>query len=57
MTPFAWEVEGEVNEYVARVSGELAGAGHRVLIIAPSESGALVRDSRRALRSRPGGSC
>ena len=27
VTPFAWEVAGEVNQYVARVSGELAAAG------------------------------
>jgi hypothetical protein len=53
VTPFAWEVGGEVNEYVAKVSGELARRGHRVLIIAPSEDGALVRDSRRAIRSSP----
>jgi glycosyltransferase involved in cell wall biosynthesis len=51
VTPFAWEVAHEVNEYVARVSGELARRGHRVLIIAPSESEALVRDSRRAIRN------
>jgi len=53
VTPFAWEVANEVNEYVARVSEELARAGHRVLIVAPSQSGALVRDSRRAIRARP----
>jgi glycosyltransferase involved in cell wall biosynthesis len=53
VTPFAWEVGGEVNEYVARVSAELARRGHRVLIIAPSEQSTLVRDSRKALRSRP----
>jgi glycosyltransferase involved in cell wall biosynthesis len=53
VTPFAWEVANEVNDYVARVSDELAARGHRVLIIAPSDSSALVRDSRRALRSRP----
>jgi predicted metal-dependent phosphoesterase TrpH/glycosyltransferase involved in cell wall biosynthesis len=51
VTPFAWEVAHEVNDYVAQVSGELARRGHRVLIIAPSQSGALVRDSRRAIRS------
>jgi glycosyltransferase involved in cell wall biosynthesis len=51
VTPFAWEVAHEVNEYVARVSGELARRGHRVLIVAPSESGVLVRDSRRAIRN------
>jgi glycosyltransferase involved in cell wall biosynthesis len=50
VTPFAWEAANEVNQYVARVSDELARRGHRVLIIAPSESTKLVRDSRRALR-------
>jgi glycosyltransferase involved in cell wall biosynthesis len=53
VTPFAWEVGGEVNEYVSRVSDELVRRGHRVLIIAPSENGSLVRDSRRAIRSDP----
>jgi predicted metal-dependent phosphoesterase TrpH/glycosyltransferase involved in cell wall biosynthesis len=53
VTPFAWEADNEVNQYVARVSGELAERGHRVLIIAPSESGSLVRDSRKAIRSAP----
>ena len=52
VTPFAWEAPNEVNEYVAAVSDELAGRGHRVLVIAPSESNGLVRDSRRALRAR-----
>ena len=51
VTPFAWEVSHEVNDYVARVSHELSRRGHRVLIIAPSESGALVRDTRRAIRN------
>jgi glycosyltransferase involved in cell wall biosynthesis len=50
VTPFAWEVAHEVNDYVARVSDELARRGHRVLIVAPSQSGALVRDTRRAIR-------
>jgi glycosyltransferase involved in cell wall biosynthesis len=53
VTPFAWEARNEVNDYVAGVSAELARAGHRVLVIAPSESATLVRDSRRALRSSP----
>jgi glycosyltransferase involved in cell wall biosynthesis len=52
VTPFAWETENEVNQYVARVSDELASRGHSVLIIAPSESSDLVRDSRRAIRNR-----
>jgi hypothetical protein len=53
VTPFAWEVANEVNEYVARVSAELSARGHRVIVIAPSESAALVRDSRRAIRGHP----
>jgi glycosyltransferase involved in cell wall biosynthesis len=51
VTPFAWEVDHDVNRYVARVSDELATRGHRVLILAPSESSALVRDTRRAIRN------
>jgi glycosyltransferase involved in cell wall biosynthesis len=53
VTPFAWEARNEVNDYVAGVSAELAKAGYRVLVVAPSESSALVRDSRRAIRSNP----
>jgi predicted metal-dependent phosphoesterase TrpH/glycosyltransferase involved in cell wall biosynthesis len=53
VTPFAWEARNEVNDYVAGVSAELARAGHRVLVIAPSESATLVRDSRRQIRSSP----
>jgi glycosyltransferase involved in cell wall biosynthesis len=51
VTPFAWEASNEVNEYVARVSEELARRGHQVLVVAPSESPALVRDTRRAVRA------
>ncbi len=51
VTPFAWEVSHEVNDYVARVSHELSRRGHRVLVIAPSESEALVRDTRQAIRN------
>jgi predicted metal-dependent phosphoesterase TrpH/glycosyltransferase involved in cell wall biosynthesis len=51
--PFAWESANEVHEYVWRVSQELSGRGHRVLVIAPSTSAELVRDSRRAIRSQP----
>ena len=39
----------EVNEFVARTSGDLAARGHRVVIAAPSESRAEVRESRRAI--------
>ena len=53
VSPFALEASSEVGGYVERISGALAARGHRVLIIAPSHSAALVRDSRRALRSDP----
>jgi glycosyltransferase involved in cell wall biosynthesis len=53
VTPFAWEADNEVNRYVARVSSELADRGHRVLIVAPSESSAVVRETRKAIRGRP----
>ncbi len=53
VTPFAWEAANEVNHYVARVSDELARRGHRVLIVAPSQSSELVRDTRRALHNAP----
>jgi glycosyltransferase involved in cell wall biosynthesis len=53
VTPFAWEATNEVNHYVARVSDELARRGHRVLIVAPSHSGELVKETRRGLRSAP----
>jgi glycosyltransferase involved in cell wall biosynthesis len=50
VTPFAWETKTEVGEYVSRLSQELHRRGHRVLVIAPSRSAELVRESRRALR-------
>jgi glycosyltransferase involved in cell wall biosynthesis len=56
VTPFAWEVAHEVNRAVARCAEELTRRGHRVVVIAPSTSSALVRESRRAIhaaRERP----
>ena len=54
VTPFAWEARNEVNEYVDRVSEQLGARGHRVLVLAPSHSGELIRTSRRAIRTDPG---
>jgi glycosyltransferase involved in cell wall biosynthesis len=51
VTPFAWETPHEVNRAVARCAEELAARGHRVLVIAPTQSSALVRDSRRAIHA------
>jgi glycosyltransferase involved in cell wall biosynthesis len=56
VTPFAWETPHEVNRAVARCAEELARRGHRVVVIAPSTSSALVRESRKAIhaaRERP----
>jgi glycosyltransferase involved in cell wall biosynthesis/histidinol phosphatase-like PHP family hydrolase len=51
VTPYPWEAPREVNEYVARLSGSLAARGHSVLVVTPSGSRALVRESRRLIRS------
>jgi glycosyltransferase involved in cell wall biosynthesis len=50
VTPYPWEAAHEVNEHVRRVAEELAARGHHVLIVAPSNSQALVREGRRAVR-------
>jgi glycosyltransferase involved in cell wall biosynthesis len=50
VTPHPWEARSDVNLLVERSANELARRGHRVLVIAPSRSSRLVRDSRRALR-------
>ncbi len=54
VTPFAWEVRNEVNEYVRELSMDLTARGHRMLVIAPSQSSGLVRESRRAIRTAKG---
>jgi glycosyltransferase involved in cell wall biosynthesis len=48
--PHPWESRTELTRYVAAVSGELAARGHRVLIVAPSESARNASVSRRMLR-------
>jgi hypothetical protein len=55
VTPYPWEAEdNEVNSHIRRVAGELSRRGHRVLVLAPSRSQELVRESRRALRAARG---
>jgi predicted metal-dependent phosphoesterase TrpH/glycosyltransferase involved in cell wall biosynthesis len=51
VSPFAWEDEHEVNAFVDGLSEELAGRGHRVLVIAPTRSLERVRASRRLIRA------
>jgi predicted metal-dependent phosphoesterase TrpH/glycosyltransferase involved in cell wall biosynthesis len=49
VTPHPWGADHDVNEFVARVSAELAERGHRILLAAPSETWGGVRESRRAI--------
>ncbi len=51
VTPHPWGARHEVNEFVARVSDELDARGHRVVVAAPSDSRAAVRESRRTIRA------
>jgi predicted metal-dependent phosphoesterase TrpH/glycosyltransferase involved in cell wall biosynthesis len=56
VAPHPLEDANEVGTFASEVSRELAGRGHRVLLLAPSRSPALVRESRkliRAARERP----
>ncbi len=56
VTPWPWEQHHEVNRFVERLSDELCSRGHRVVVVAPSDSRELVRDGRakvKALRSDP----
>jgi glycosyltransferase involved in cell wall biosynthesis len=54
VTPYAWETPREVNVLVDRVSRELHGRGHRVLVVAPSRDQELVRRSRALVRRGDG---
>jgi glycosyltransferase involved in cell wall biosynthesis len=51
VTPYQWEDRHDVNTFVDRATQELAARGHRVLVVAPSASHTLVRESRKAVRS------
>jgi glycosyltransferase involved in cell wall biosynthesis len=56
VTPWPWEQHHEVNRFVERLSDELCARGHRVVVVAPSDSRELVREGRakvQALRSDP----
>jgi len=57
VSPHPWGSRHGINEFVRRTSEELAERGHRVLIVAPSDSRAAIRESRRLIReaaSSPG---
>ncbi len=51
VSPQTWGSRHEIDEFVARTSAVLAERGHRVLVAAPSESRAAIRDSRKAIRA------
>ena len=51
VSPHPWEDEHEVNAFVGELGAELARRGHRVLVLAPSRSPELVRESRRLIRA------
>ena len=50
VTPYAWEQHHEVNRFVERLSDELCARGHRVVVVAPSESRELIRESRGRIK-------
>ena len=51
VTPHPWEDPHEVNAFVRSLSEELARRGHRMVVLAPSRSPELVRESRRLIRA------
>ena len=56
VSPWPWEHHHEINRFVERVSDELCRRGHRVVVIAPSDSRELVREGRatvKAMREDP----
>ncbi|HUZ14638.1 MAG TPA: glycosyltransferase [Gaiellaceae bacterium] len=51
VTPFAWSQPHDVNEHVAALAGELRQRGHEVTVLAPSNRGRDLAQSRRLLLS------
>jgi predicted metal-dependent phosphoesterase TrpH/glycosyltransferase involved in cell wall biosynthesis len=50
VTPYPWEQHHEVNEFVERLSDRLCARGHRVVVVAPSDSRELVREGRAKIK-------
>ena len=50
VTPWPWEQHHEVNRFVERLSDELCSRGHRVVVVAPSDSRELVREGRAKVK-------
>ncbi len=53
VSPYPWEASTDVGAHVASVAEGLAARGHRVVVIAPSESPEVIRECRRVLREDP----
>src|SRR5918997_1928521 len=51
VTPHPWEDEHEVGAFVRSLAEGLAARGHRMVVLAPSRSPVLVRESRRLIRA------
>jgi predicted metal-dependent phosphoesterase TrpH/glycosyltransferase involved in cell wall biosynthesis len=51
VTPHPWEDEHEVGAFVRSLAEGLATRGHRMVVLAPSRSPELVRESRRLIRA------
>jgi predicted metal-dependent phosphoesterase TrpH/glycosyltransferase involved in cell wall biosynthesis len=51
-TPHAWESGHELNDLVGKLALELAGRGHRVAVLAPSDVRSVLRESRRLIDQR-----
>ena len=51
VTPYPWGEHHEVNEFVAHAARELAGRGHRVVVVAPGGSLSDVRRATRAIEA------
>jgi predicted metal-dependent phosphoesterase TrpH/glycosyltransferase involved in cell wall biosynthesis len=50
VTPYAWEQHHDVNRFVERLSDGLCARGHRVVVLAPSDSRELIRESRAKIK-------
>ncbi len=50
VAPHPWEDEHEVNAFAGELADELAARGHRLLVLAPSRSPQLVRESSQLIR-------
>ena len=51
VTPYPWEQHHEVNLFVERLSDELCRRGHRVAVVAPSDSRELIREGRARVKA------